>query len=161
MKVVFSYKSQVQKWPPNDLEHHKVKNTPKNIYYYSRVPNFTAFRSAAGHFQDIFAFVFHPPNLNTELEHLTVESTLYTLNTIYPRGPNFGLFRSMTSRFRDTRSSKMGNAPNDPPTPLEHLTVKSTLFALNTYLWGPHFASFRSTSSGFQDIVIIPHWLPC
>ena len=33
-----------------------------------------------------------------ELEDLTVKSTLYTLNT-YPRGPNFGPFRSIISRF--------------------------------------------------------------
>ena len=50
----------------------------------------------------------------TELEHLkVVKSDLHTLNT-YPLGPNFGPFRSMTNRFRDTRSSKIGNAPNDP-----------------------------------------------
>ena len=37
------------------------------------------------------------PKLN-----LAVKSTLYVLNT-YRRGPNFGPFRSTTSRFRDTR----------------------------------------------------------
>ncbi len=51
----------------------------------------------------------------TEFEYLTVKSTLYTLNT-YPWGPNFGLFCSTISRFRDTctRSAKIGNALNDP-----------------------------------------------
>ncbi len=49
----------------------------------------------------------------TELSHLTVKSTLYTLNT-YPYGPNFRPFRSTTSRFWDTRSSKIANAPSDP-----------------------------------------------
>ncbi len=48
-----------------------------------------------------------------ELEHLTVKSTLYTLNT-YPRAPNVGPFRSTISHFRDTTSVKIGNAPNDP-----------------------------------------------
>ncbi len=43
-------------------------------------------------------------------EHFAVKSTLYTLNT-YPEGPNFGLFRSTTSVFQDTRSSKVGNGP--------------------------------------------------
>ncbi len=63
----------------------------------------------------------------TELEHLTVKSTPYTLNT-YPSGPNFGPFRSTTSCFRDTKSSKIGNAPSDPKLNLEHLTVKGTLY---------------------------------
>ena len=49
----------------------------------------------------------------SELENLTVKSTLYTLKT-HPKGPNFYLFRSTTSRFRDTMSPKLGNAPNDP-----------------------------------------------
>ncbi len=35
------------------------------------------------------------------LNHLTVKSTVYTLNTLY-RGPNFTLFLSTISRFRDT-----------------------------------------------------------
>ena len=39
--------------------------------------------------------------LQIELKHLTVKTTLYTLNT-YPRGPNVGPFRSTTSSFRDT-----------------------------------------------------------
>ena len=60
----------------------------------------------------------------TELEDLTGKSIIYTLHT-YPRGPNFGPFRSTTSCFRDTRSSKIGNAPSDHKLNLdEHLTVK-------------------------------------
>ncbi len=52
----------------------------------------------------------------TELEHLIVKSTLYTLH-IYPWGPNFDPFRSTISRFWDrtcTRSVNIGNALNDP-----------------------------------------------
>ncbi len=52
----------------------------------------------------------------TELDHITVKRTLYTLNT-YPWGPNFSPFRSTISRFRDiwcTKWAKIGNAPNDP-----------------------------------------------
>ncbi len=37
----------------------------------------------------------------TELEHLTVNSTLYTLST-YPWGPNVGPFRLTKSCFQDT-----------------------------------------------------------
>ena len=36
----------------------------------------------------------------TELEHLTVKSTLHTLNT-YPWGPKFGPFHSKTNGFQD------------------------------------------------------------
>ncbi len=54
----------------------------------------------------------------TEVEHLTVKSTLYTCTkNTYPRCPNFGQFHSITSRFWDTciRSSKISNAPNMTP----------------------------------------------
>ena len=89
----------------------------------------------------------------TELEHLIVISAPYTLNT-YPWGPNFGLFCSTISRFRDTtctRWVKIGNAPNDPKLNLEHLTVESTPYTLNTYPWGPNFGLIRSTISRFWD----------
>ncbi len=88
----------------------------------------------------------------TELEHLRVKSTLYTLNT-YPWGPNFAPFLSTISRFRDTtcmRSAKVGNAPNDSKLNL-NTEVKSALYTLNTYPWGPNFALCRSTISRFRD----------
>ena len=87
----------------------------------------------------------------TELEHLTVNITLCILNA-YPWGPNVGPFRSTTSRFRDTRSSKIGNTQNDPHTEPEHLAVKTTLYTLNTYPGGPNFGPLRSTTSHFWDI---------
>ncbi len=52
----------------------------------------------------------------TELEHLTVKSTLHMLST-YPWGPNVGPFRSTISCFQDTTctmSAKTRNALNDP-----------------------------------------------
>ncbi len=55
-----------------------------------------------------------------------------TLNA-YPRGPNFGPFRSTISRFRDTtctRSAKIVNAPNDPKLNLNTQQSK----VLSTYL---------------------------
>ena len=63
----------------------------------------------------------------TELKHFTVKKY-----SIYPLGPNFGLFRSTISHFWDacTRSAKIWNAPNDPKT--EHFSVKSTPHTLNT-----------------------------
>ncbi len=48
------------------------------------------------------------------LEQVTVESTLYTLNT-YPRVPNFGPFLQLAiSKTICTRSAKIRNAPNYP-----------------------------------------------
>ena len=38
-----------------------------------------------------------------------------------------------------------------PQTEFEHLTVKSTLYILNTYPWGPNFRPFRSTISRCWD----------
>ncbi len=60
---------------------------------------------------------------------LTVKPTLYTLNTQSLIRP----FCSKTSHFRDTKPSKIGNAPNDPKLKLEHLTVKSSLHTLRTF----------------------------
>ncbi len=59
----------------------------------------------------------------------------------------------MISRFRDTctRPVKIGNALNDHKLNFEHLTVKSSLYTLNTYPRGPNFSPFRSTISRFQD----------
>ncbi len=48
-----------------------------------------------------------------DLNHWSVKSILCPLTT-RPSGPNFTLFRSMTSHFRDTGFLKIGNAPNDP-----------------------------------------------
>ena len=45
--------------------------------------------------------------LQNDLEHVTDKSTMFTLNT-YPRDPKFGPFSSTTSRFWDTRLSKIG-----------------------------------------------------
>ena len=67
----------------------------------------------------------------TGIEHLTVKSAPYTLNT-YPWGPNFGVFCSNTSRFWDTRSSKIEKCTEWAQTELENLTVKITLYTLHT-----------------------------
>ncbi len=50
----------------------------------------------------------------TDLEHLTVKTTLYTLKT-YPWGPNFRPFCSTANRFRDTRSPNVENAQSIYP----------------------------------------------
>ncbi len=38
-----------------------------------------------------------------------------------------------------------------PQTELDDSAVKSTLYTLNTYPWGPNFGPFRFMISGFQD----------
>ena len=48
-----------------------------------------------------------------DLEQLTVKSIMRILNTS-PWNPIFCPFRSTTNDFQDTRSPKIGNAPNDP-----------------------------------------------
>ncbi len=54
----------------------------------------------------------------SDLEPLTVKSTLYTLSTC-PRGPNFGPFHCMTSCLRGSKLLKLGSAPDLRMT-LEH-----------------------------------------
>ena len=56
----------------------------------------------------------------------------YTLNT-HPRGRNIISLCSVTSHFPDTRLSKIGNARKGLQNDLNHLSVKSTLFTLNTH----------------------------
>ena len=41
-----------------------------------------------------------------------------------------------------------------PQSELEHLTVKRTLYALDTYPWGPNFRLFCSMIRGFQDTML-------
>ncbi len=92
----------------------------------------------------------------TELKHVTVKSILCTLDT-YPRDPNFGAFGSTISRFRDTYSSKFGNALNDPKRTWTLNSQKYPIYTIHLPQ-GPKFGPFRSTTSSFQDIIhfIIP-----
>ena len=78
--------------------------------------------------------------------HNSQNYTLDALNT-YPRNTNFVQFCSTTSRFRDTRSSKIGNAPNDPTL---NLTFKSTLYTLNTYPRCPNLVHFALQPAVFK-----------
>ncbi len=60
-----------------------------------------------------------------------------------------GIFHSKKCRFRDTRFLKIRNTPNDPR--MTHLSVKSSLCALNTQPLRSNFNPFRSTTSHFRD----------
>ena len=67
----------------------------------------------------------------------------YSIYTKYlTRGPNCGPFRSTTSRFRDTRSSKIGNPPSDSKLNLTTYSKKYPIY--NTYL--PLRSKFWSVS---------------
>ena len=72
---------------------------------------------------------------------LTVKSPLYTLNT-YPRGPNYGLFRSTTSRIRDTRPPKNPKCTEWPQTVPQRLTIKTAMHTLNTDPWAQIWVRF-------------------
>ncbi len=82
----------------------------------------------------------------TEIEHLTVKTTLYTPNA-YHRGPNIGQFCSTTSSCQATRSSKNRKCTEWRQTELEHLAVKT----LNIYIWRPNFGPFHSATSRFGE----------
>ena len=80
----------------------------------------------------------------TELGHLTVKSSLYTINT-YIRSPDFHPFCSTTNtRYKVAKNQKCTKWPQ---TELEQLTVKSTLYTRHTYPWGPNFGPFHSRIS--------------
>ncbi len=71
-----------------------------------------------------------------------------TLNP-YPCGPNFGLFRSTTNRFRDTRSPKIRKAHNDPQTEVKRLSVKSTCINSQKY---PAYTKYLSLRPKFCSV---------
>ena len=73
-------------------------------------------------------------HFNITLQHLCVNSILYTPNTLPPSpGLNFHPFRSTTREIRcENRKSTEW-----PQTDLEHLTVKGIFYTLNSYLRGP------------------------
>ena len=85
----------------------------------------------------------------TDLEHLTVKSILYALNT-YTRSPNFHPFCCTTNHYRDTRLQKIRNALNDLRMALKP-NFKSTLYTLVSYPRGTKFYPFHSTTSRLQD----------
>ena len=86
------------------------------------------------------------------LKHLTVESTLYILNT-HPWGPNFTPFCSTNSwgffRYNVVKNHQMTlewpQAPNCQKYPV-----------YTEYLpWGANFTLFRSTASHFRDTSVL------
>ncbi len=102
------------------------KSTLYALNTHFRGPNVTPFiLRPAGVFLDTRLSKIGPQALNCQKYPVYTEQS--------PWGPNFTPFCSTTSHFRDTVLSKFGNAPNDPQNDLNHLTVKSTLYTLNTH----------------------------
>ncbi len=94
---------------------------------------------------------------------LRVKGVLYTLYTRHLlQGPTFGPCRSMTTRFRDTRLSKIETLRKKctqwPQIDPEHLTLNSTMHTLCTFPRNPNFGGLRSRTSRLY--FIIAHWLP-
>ena len=89
--------------------------------------------------------------ISSNLKHLTVKSTcstLYTPNTYHP-SPKFSsvsLYNQPFSRYKIVENRKCTEWPQNE---LETWAVKSTLYALNTYPWGPNFTPFHSTVAPF------------
>ena len=133
-------------WPQTELEHVTVKITLYILNTYTRGTNLVRFalRLAVSEKQHVQGgqnrkCTEWPQN---ELKHLTVKSTLYTLHT-YPCDPNFNPFCSI-SGCQDTRSLKIGNAPNDPnwtsklnsqnhPVYTKYLPQRSTFWSVSLY----------------------------
>ncbi len=109
--------------------------------------------------------------LNTtrsKVPHIHVQCT-YVCSTNTPRVPNSVSLALQTTTFEvqatkrpkfwsvshctisDIQGRQKSEMHRKTQTELEHLTVKSTLYTLNTYPWGPNFRPFRSSTSGFQD----------
>ncbi len=88
------------------------QNCPAYIKYLFRGPNFVlrpaAFKVQGWCKSEIRKCTEWP---ETDPENLTVKSTWYTLSK-YPRGPNVGPFALRPNPFRDTKLSKIGNAPS-------------------------------------------------
>ncbi len=83
----------------------------------------------------------------TDMEHLTVKSTLYARQT-YPRGPNFCPFRPTTTSFRDTGLPKIEVYRMKPNWTW---TLNSQEYPFYTkYPWGPNFGPFRPMISRFR-----------
>ncbi len=149
-----------------------------------------------------------PNDPQTELEHVTVKGSLYTLNN-YPEAQvlvHFAL-RSVVFKIPGHRNSEIHqitpnwtwtlnsqnysiyieyllqrpkfwsislyNKPFQrykvknrkytewPQTEFEHITVKSTLYILNTYPWCPNFGPFHSMTSSFQDTIKVTENRKC
>ncbi len=106
-------KSECTEWPQTDPKGLTVKSTQYTLNTYPPRPKFS---SVSLYIR--FSRYNTAENrkctewLQNYIEHLIVKRTLYTLHT-YPMGPIFSSFSLYNHPFRDTRLSKIENAPND------------------------------------------------
>ncbi len=108
-------------WHQNDLEHLTVKRIPCTVCT-TEAQIFVCFalRRAAFKIQGCWKLQkseMHANDLQTDLEHVTVKSSPYTLG-MYHRGLNLGPFQSTIKHFQDTFTRLLkiwnfGNVPND------------------------------------------------
>ncbi len=88
-----------------------------------------------------------------DFKHLTVKSTLYTVNT-HPQGPNCTPFCSTISQFLRYKDVENRKCTKWPQNDLKHLSVKIYLHTLNTYPRGPNLTPFTLRSLVLQIIAV-------
>ena len=86
-----------------------------------------------------------PRGLDDLLGQLLVKRIPVTFQLSNTKNPEY---LSQKSRYKVVRNWK---CTEWPLTDLGHFTVKSTLYTLNTYPWGPNFGPFGSTISRFRE----------
>ena len=104
-------------WPQTELEHLRVKGT---INTYPKDQSLVHFAVCLAVSESRSSKIWNTCTPNSK-------NTLYTLKC-YLRGPNFGQFRSTTSRFWDTMSTKITDAPNDPNLTWTHNSQKYPVY---------------------------------
>ena len=83
-----------------------------------------------------------------DLNHLSVKSTLSTLNT-HPRA-KISLFFTLWPAIFEIQGCRKSEMNPMTQNDLNHLSVTSTLSTLNTHLWCQTFTPFRSTTTVFE-----------
>ena len=84
----------------------------------------------------------------------TLNSQKYYIYTKYlPLRSTFSSVLLYNQRFSRYKVAENWKCTEWPQTELEHLTIKSTLYTINTHLWSPNFGPFRSMISHFRDTI--------
>ncbi len=143
-------------WPETELEHLTIKRTLYTLIVYPEAHILVRFplRLAVSEIQ------YEQGRQKSEMHRMTLNwawqlnSQKYSIH-IYLLGPNCRPFFSTISGFRDIWSPKIGNVPNDPKLNLNTLTVKTSLYILNTYPWRPYFGPVRSAINRFRGTTYV------
>ncbi len=116
-----------------------------NAQKFSQGPMFYPFHFTISPFRDI-GDQFCKCIEQHDLKHFKSKNTLCALN-ICPLGSHICPLCYITSHFRDTKLRKIANVPTDLR---KHITVKGTMFTLNTTR-GPHFLFVLLYNQSYQD----------